>query len=92
MFGDYNLRRSFELTAIYLTPSYIKDFFDCRFFEKISGQFFQKEFEKIINRREKSRETRNDILDILIKIKNEEKNLGKSTLLKKFFIPICFLN
>ncbi|XP_051161272.1 cytochrome P450 6k1-like isoform X2 [Leptopilina boulardi] len=73
MFGDFTLWRSFELTAIYLTPSYIKDFFDCRFFEKKSGEFFAKEFKKIIESREESGINRNDLLDILIEIKNEER-------------------
>lgn len=78
MFGDFTNRRKFELTAIYLAPSYIKDFFDCRFFEKKSGEFFRQEFARIFQIREESKIVRNDLVDVLIEIKKEDETLGEN--------------
>ncbi|XP_043471112.1 cytochrome P450 6k1-like [Leptopilina heterotoma] len=86
MFGDFTNRRKVELTSIYLSPSYIKNIFDYRFFEKESGEFFRKEFTKIFQIREESKIVRNDLLDILIEIKKEDSTLEMNDIIAQAIV------
>ena len=85
MFGDYNWRRSFELKSLYLLPQ-IATFFDFRFFEKQSGEFFRKEFKKILDERKSSGIKNNDLADLLIEINNRNGSFHKNSWIFNNFI------
>ena len=72
MFGSYNLRRAIELTCVSLTPQ-IATFFDFRLFEKHSSQFFSKAFQEILDERISKKINRNDLIDLLIELKDNQE-------------------
>ncbi|XP_033231387.1 cytochrome P450 6k1-like [Belonocnema kinseyi] len=72
MFGFYNLKRAVELTCVSLVPQFAT-IFDFRFFEKNSSQFFSKAFQEILDERKEKKINRNDLVDLLIKLRDNDE-------------------
>lgn len=73
MFGTYNFTRAIELATVWLAPQYAS-FFGFKFFPKSASDFFRIAFKDILDERTKSQEKRNDFIDLMIQLKNNEKN------------------
>ncbi|XP_051167208.1 uncharacterized protein LOC127285301 [Leptopilina boulardi] len=77
MFGTYNFKRSLELATLWLAPDYAT-LFGFRFFLKITTNFFRKYFQNILDERTKSKLKRNDFIDWIIQLRDNENNNSNS--------------
>ncbi|XP_051167082.1 cytochrome P450 6k1-like isoform X2 [Leptopilina boulardi] len=73
MTGVSNLRRAIEVTSICLMPE-ITNFFDFRFFENDGIEFFKKPFQESLSERKKLKIKRHDLMDLLIQLRENNKN------------------
>lgn len=73
MTGVSNLRRAIEVTSICLMPE-ITNFFDFRFFENDGIEFFKKPFQESLSERKKLKIKRNDLMDLLIQLRENNEN------------------
>lgn len=78
----FNLRRAIEFTVMLFMPDLI-DVFGFQLFAKESSKFLRNVFWDIINERIKSGKKRNDLVDLLVELKqsqeNENASLDKNT-------------
>ncbi|XP_070497937.1 probable cytochrome P450 6g2 [Chironomus tepperi] len=80
---DFTFWRGLELTAIFLLPEITK-FFNLKMFTKEGTEFMAKTIMHVMNEREKSKVRRNDLIDILIEMKNnDEQPLEIETLISQ---------
>ncbi|XP_033227663.1 cytochrome P450 6k1-like isoform X2 [Belonocnema kinseyi] len=77
MTGVSDWKRAMEVTSISLMPQ-ITNLFDFRFFEKDGIEFFRKPFKESLEEREKSKMQRNDLIDLLIQLRESSENNGES--------------
>lgn len=84
MTGVSNWRRALEVTSICLMPQ-ICTLFDFRFFEKDGIEFFKRPFRESLHEREKSKIKRNDLIDILIQLRDNKENNSLNSDLSKCF-------
>lgn len=68
---DFTFRRGFEFTSILLLPE-VSRFFNFKMFTEEGTEFMAKTITHVMNEREKSKISRNDLIDTLIEIKNSE--------------------
>ena len=71
--GVSDLRRAIEVTSTFLVPQ-ITTLFDFRLFDKSGIEFFRKPFLESLYEREKSKIKRNDLIDALIQLRNNNEN------------------
>ncbi|CAG9807632.1 unnamed protein product [Chironomus riparius] len=71
MIFDFTFRRGFEFTALFLLPEVTK-LFNFKMFTKEGTEFMEKTITHVMDEREKSKISRNDLIDTLIEIKNSE--------------------
>lgn len=71
IFNWDDLRVTLSLMCNFLMPSLLKTF-KLGFIEPVAAKFFRKSFWKAMLEREETEYTRNDFMDLLIKIKNEK--------------------
>ena len=83
MFGTYNLRRAIEIAAVWLVPQ-ITTFFDFRLFEKHACEFFKQAFLSILDERKAKEIKRNDLVDLLINLKENDENSNESIVFSKY--------
>lgn len=81
---DFNWKRGIQMTCCFLMPTLFK-LFRMTFLDPLAADFFDKIFMDAIKEREASKKERNDLIDILIYLKNKEKEddpgrLGKMML------------
>lgn len=69
---NYTPRRAIELSASFLLPSVTK-FFNFKFFGEIYSKYLLKFVPDVIEVREKSKARRNDLIDMIIELKNESQ-------------------
>ncbi|XP_033231386.1 cytochrome P450 6k1-like [Belonocnema kinseyi] len=72
MFGYDNLRRAIELTCVSVAPQ-LATLFDFRFFEKHSAGFLRKTFEEILDERKAKKIKNNDLIDLLIQLRDNDE-------------------
>ncbi|XP_051155406.1 cytochrome P450 6k1-like [Leptopilina boulardi] len=81
MFGTYNFKRAVELATVWLAPDYTT-LFGFRFFLKSAANFFRTAFQDILDERKKSKLNRNDFIDLMIQLRDNENNNLNSNLFK----------
>ncbi|KAJ6633076.1 putative cytochrome P450 6g2 [Pseudolycoriella hygida] len=69
---EFKWSRAIEFFSIFFLPE-IVPFFKFKVFSKDSGKFLRDSINHIIGEREKSKAVRNDLIDTLINLKNEDK-------------------
>lgn len=67
---DFNWKRGLQMTCSFIMPSIFK-LSDMTFLDSEAAGFFEKIFPEAVKRREESKCERNDLIDIIIKLKNE---------------------
>ncbi|XP_034952670.1 cytochrome P450 6k1-like [Chelonus insularis] len=70
---ETSLYRNFELTAIFFAPSLVKPL-NLQFMSKEGADFLRNTMSSVINERERSGFKRNDLIDLLVELKNNAKN------------------
>lgn len=69
----FNFYRMLEVTALYFLPE-VTGFFKFRLFGVETSDFFKRTIAYVMGEREKSQIHRNDLIDTLIQLKNEDKD------------------
>ncbi|XP_051167209.1 uncharacterized protein LOC127285302 [Leptopilina boulardi] len=77
MFGTYNFQRAIELATVWLAPDYT-NLFGFRFFLESAANFFRTAFQDILDERKKSKLNRNDFIDLMIQLRDNENNNSNS--------------
>lgn len=70
---DFNFRRSIELNSFFLLPE-IVSLFKFKLFSKDTTKFLRSTIQHVMSERERTGTTRNDLVDILIALKNSKLN------------------
>lgn len=70
---DYNISRSIEFLTIFFFPGMSK-YLHPKFFGKKSNDFLRTVFWDVINQRIQSGEKRNDLIDLLIELRDKHKD------------------
>lgn len=93
MIFDYNIIRGFEVLSIFFLPAIVR-LARIKMFGKEPTDFLRKVFWETLNQRMKSGTKRNDLIDILIELKNnnneESKDFCKQTKINSKFTQIFF--
>lgn len=72
---DFNPRRSLQTTSYFVAPLLVS-LFKFKFFDGESSNFMRKVFWETVDSREKSGVKRNDFIDLLIHLKNEDPEVS----------------
>lgn len=77
MFGTYNVKRAIELACVWLAPQYAT-LFGFKFFLDSATNFFRTAFQDILDERKKSNVKRNDLIDLMIQLRDNDENNPES--------------
>lgn len=71
MFGNYSIKRAFELSIIFLAPQFA-DIFGCRFVLENAYKFFKNLFEDVMDERKNSELKGNDFIDLVVQLRESD--------------------
>lgn len=75
---NFTPRRSLEFTSLFLLPEITK-ILGAKFFTDNVEKFLRKIFLEVMDQREKSNILRNDLIDVLINLKNADKGVSRQS-------------
>lgn len=90
-FGTYNFKRAIELATIWLTPQYTS-LFGSKFILESGSNFYRTAFQDILDERQKSNVKRNDLIDLMIQLRDNEDNDAVSHGFSKHLTKILLFN